>query len=64
MCVYIYIYIYITQCCYKARYTRNKCFLNIKVAVIFGLTQSYLIYIAYIPYPSVLSRNVGKSRPK
>ena len=43
------------QCCLKACYTRNKCFLNTKIAVTFGLAQSHLIYIAYIPYLSVFS---------
>ena len=39
--------IYMTQCCLKSCYNRNKYFLNIKVTV-FGLTQSYIIYIAHI----------------
>ena len=47
---------YLTTCramkkgtlCLKACWNRNKCFRNIKAAIIFGLAQSYLIYIAYI----------------
>ena len=37
-----------THFCLKSSWNRNKCFRNIKVAVVFGLAQSYLIYIAYI----------------
>ena len=33
-----------THCCLKACWNRNKCFRNIKVAAVFGMAQSYLIY--------------------
>ena len=44
----VFFFIAPIHCCLKASQNRNKCFLNNKVAVVFGLVQSYLIHIAYI----------------